>query len=372
MQKTKITYIISDTNRYIGFEWVISALKSEFDFSIILLNPAKSYLEDFMIENNIPTYFVKYRGKKDVLSAFFKVRKALKKIKPDQVHCHFFDACLVGLPAAKSLFIKKRIYTRHHSTFHHEYFPTKGVFYDKMYNYLATDIVAISDVVKDILIDKEKVKPTKIHLIYHGMDFNDFTHTSEESIQKMKIKYDLEDAFPIIGVIARYVEWKGIQYIIPAFQQLLTTYPKAKLILLNANGDYQSKIRKLLNQLPPKNYIEIKFETDIKVFYSIFDAYVHVPINAQIEAFGLTYLEALISKMPSIFTLSGIAHQLIVHEKNALCVPYKDSQAIYEALKRILNEPNLKEKLVENGFIDVQKNFGLERFIKDLTRLYQA
>ncbi|TAE73107.1 MAG: glycosyltransferase [Bacteroidetes bacterium] len=371
MQKTKITYIVSDTNRYIGFEWVVNALKSYFDFSFILLNSGKSYLEDFMMQNDIPTYFIQYNGKKDVLKSFFQVRKTLKKIKPAVVHCHFFDACFVGLPAAKSLFIKKIIYTRHYSTLHHEYFPTKGVLYDKIFNFLATDIIAISNVVKDVLIIKEKVSPKKVHLICHGMDFTDFRNITQNSIEMMREKYNLNNTFPIVGVIARYTEWKGIQHIVVAFQQLLSIYADAKLILLNAHGDYAAEIQKLLSQLPAKNYIEIKFETEIKSFYSIFDIYVHVPTNAHIEAFGLTYIEAIITRTPSVFTLSGIAHQVVEHEKNALCVPYKDSKAIYEAMIRYLTEPELKNKLQTNDLTDIEKYFGLTRFVEELKVLYE-
>ena len=50
----------------------------------------------------------------------FKIKRTsgelLLKIKPHTVHTHLFDANLSGLMAAKLLGIKKRIYTRHHST----------------------------------------------------------------------------------------------------------------------------------------------------------------------------------------------------------------------------------------------------------------
>lgn len=372
MEKIKITYIVSDIDRFIGFEWVATNLNKDiFDISFILLNANDSFLEKFLLEKNIPVCRIIYQGKKDIIKAFFGVRKALKQFQTNIVHCHFFDACFIGLLAAKSLFIKKRIYTRHYSTLHYDYFGGNGVKYDKLFNYLATNIVAISEIVAEVLIKRESVKETKISLIYHGIDVKDYTNISFEDIENIKNKYNNTRNFPVIGVIARYSELKGLQYIIPAFKKLLNDYPNAKLILANAHGDYATEIKYLLKDIPTENYQEIKFERQGNLLYSLFDIYLHTPVDKYIEAFGLTYIEALISKVPSIFTLSGIASNFIQHEKNALVVPYKDIQAIYEAIIKILEDKNLTETLKNNGYEDVKKGFSLDIYIKKLEELYQ-
>jgi glycosyltransferase involved in cell wall biosynthesis len=228
-----ITYIISNIENSLGFEWVASYLPdNDFHISFIFLNPNEGVpLEFFLKSKNIPTFFVKYRGKKDVFSAIWKVRKQLKAWKTNIVHCHLFDANIVGLLASKLLGIKKRIYTRHHSDYHHVYFP-RAVYYDRFINYLATDIVAISSAVKEILEKKEYVNPKKIHLIPHGFKLDIFSldKNSPENLEKinnLEIKYQTQGFFPVIGVIARYTAWKGIQYIIPAVGELLKKYPKA-------------------------------------------------------------------------------------------------------------------------------------------------
>src|SRR5204863_3109374 len=116
--------------------------------------------------------------------------------------------------------VEKRIYSRHHGSYHHEYFPT-AIKYDRFINFLSTDIVAISENVKNILIGYEGVPEEKIHLIHHGFDLDSFRNVSEEKIELMKQKYLPESAYPVVGVISRYIEWKGIQFIIPAFRKIL-------------------------------------------------------------------------------------------------------------------------------------------------------
>ena len=321
-----LTYIISDIDKALAFEWVAEGLdKTKFDLSFILLNKNPDCdLEKWLKARNISVYYVHYAGKKQLFSAFWKVRKLLKQLKTQVVHCHLFDASLIGLLAAKTLGIKKRIFTRHYATFHHEYFP-RAVYYDKFINSLATDIVAISRNVQNVLLEKESVKSEKISLIHHGFKLEMFENVSQEDVEELKTKYNLQNKYPVIGVIARWTHWKGLQYIIPAFAKLLESYPNAHLVLANAKGEYVNEIKNLLSQIPQEHYTEISFEKNLSALYQTFHLYVHTPINAEVEAFGQTYIEALAAGIPSIFTLSGVASEFIEHKKNALVVDFCDS-----------------------------------------------
>ena len=95
-----------------------------------------------------------------------------------------------------------------------------------------------------------------------------------------------------------------------------------------------------------------------------------MPIDENCEAFGQTYVEALASGIPSIFTLSGIANEFIINERNALVVPYKNSDAIYNSCIRLLNDKTLCNSLIENGKKDVTQKFQLEQMINSLEALY--
>ncbi len=369
--KTNITYIVSNINKALAFEWIADFLnKDRFKLNFILLNPGNSELEQFLLEKNIAVDRITYKSKKDLLGAIYRTYQLLKRHQTTVVHTHLFDANMVGLTAAKLARIKKRIYTRHHSDFHHTYFP-KAVKYDKYINWLATDIVAISLVVKDILIKKEKVDPIKIHLIYHGFDLNKFSDVEETTITKLGNKYNPSYLSPVVGVISRYLELKGIQYIIPAFKQLLGSHPDALLILANTQGAFKEEIEKLLEQIPKRNYVEIQFEAHIFELYKLFDIFVHVPIAKEIEAFGQTYVESLASGVPSIFTLSGIANEFVVNRNNAMVVNYKSSEEIYTAMNELLSDNKLARQLIDNGQKVVKEKFGIREMIVTLEKLYE-
>jgi glycosyltransferase involved in cell wall biosynthesis len=365
-----ITYILSNINKALAFEWVAEELDvGQFSLSFILLNPAESDLERFLVHRGVRCYRIPYRGKQDLLKAIYRIAVLLRKERTDVVHCHLFDACIAGLTAARLIGVHKRIYTRHHSTLHHVYFP-RAVWYDKFINLLATDIVAISRNVRDVLLTKEKATPGKVHLIHHGFRLDAFDQVETARIGLLKIKYGLTGKWPVVGVISRYVDWKGIQYIIPAFRQLLANFPDARLALANATGDFTDVIGEMLCELPTGSYMQIPFETDIYAFYHTFDIFIHVPVNEHIEAFGQTYIEALAAGIPSVFTSSGVAAEFIQHEKNALLVPFQDPEAIFEAINRLLTDEPLRKVLRANGARDVERMFALKGMIGQLENLY--
>jgi glycosyltransferase involved in cell wall biosynthesis len=367
----RVTYIISAVNKALAFEWIAKHLNPEkVALSFILLNPNDSELEQYIRGIQLPVKRVTYRGKIDLFRAIREVRAQLKTWKTEVVHTHLFDANVVGLLAAKLVGVPRRILTRHHSTLHHQYFP-RAVYYDRFTNALTTDIVAITEMVRRILVEREGVKPAKIRLIHHGFDLNTFMQPNIDRVAVLRKKYSTEHKYPVVGVIARQTEWKGIQYIIPAFAKLRELYPNARLLLANAHGDYQTEIQALLHKyLPTDSYEQIRFENDLGSLYQLFDVYVHTPIDDHSEAFGQTYVEALAAGIPSVFTLSGVAPEFIRHEENALVVPFSDSEAISNAVNRILTEPMLRNKLRVKGQDSATRGFELDKYLCALENLY--
>ena len=366
----KIVYIISNINKAIAFEWIAEELdKTKFELNFILLNPKESYLEEYLNKLNINVKRINYNSKRDIPLSILRIIYFLLLNKPSVVHTHLFDASFIGLIAAKLCGIKKRIYTRHYSTYHHDFFPN-AVKWDKLNNKFATRIIAISEVVKDVLISKEGVAPEKISLVYHGFKLNKFSEYDNDVIEKLKSKYNPTNKRPVIGVISRFTELKGIQFIIPAFSKLLNQYPDALLLLFNASGDYEKEINKLLSELPKETYLKVVFENEITSIYHLFDVFIHVPINDTIEAFGQTYIESMASGIPLIATKSGIGNEILINNDNSIVVPYKNTEAIYKAIALLFSDSELKNKITNNAKNTVAQKFEIHVMIEKLETIY--
>lgn len=357
----KVTWIISDINKSHQFEGLLTLLKEHVELSFVLINMRATPMDRFIMDLGCPSVHLRVTTRFYFLSTFFRCVRFLKANEPDVVHCHLQKAGLIGLLAARVSGINKRIYTRHHSTFHHQY-ARKGVWLDRVQNLLATDIVAISRVVEGVLCQLEGVSKDKVHVIHHG-----FRYPEKEIVPQKEI-----GSAPVIGVISRAIEWKGIQYVLPAFQQLLEDYPSAVLVVCGVKGPFREQVDRMLRLIPAENIREIAFSEQIEEVYQMMDIYVHVPVNSQIEAFGQTYVEALAAGKPCVFTKSGIANEFIEDGKNALVVPYRDSKAIEQAIRVLLANSKQAHSMALKGQEVVRRLFRVQDQVLKLHELYEA
>ena len=369
-RKIKVVVMISNVDKAIGFEWLVERIdRSRFELSFILLNEKPSHLAGFLNSAGIRYEELAFTGKSDLPSLIVKTIRILRSWKPDVVHTHLFGANLIGHTAARLAGIRKRIYTRHSSNENRRYHGKQR--FDHYVNRMSTHIIAISNNVQTVLEREENVPRAKIRLLHHGFDLSRFENVPDADVNSLSEKYNPDFRSPVIGVIARYSHWKGIQFVIPAFKRLLDSYPNALLILANAKrGDYKNEIATLLSDLPSASFREIEFEHDLFALYQLFDVYVHTPIDAELEAFGQTYVEALAAGIPSVFTLSGVAPEFIEHEKNALVVDFQNSDEIYESVKRLLTDEQLRTTLAAQGRQDVREMFGVDDMVRGLEEIY--
>jgi len=366
----RVVYIVSDINKAVFFEHTALKMReSGVELAFILINSGSGALAEFLRANGFAVHFLEV---KKMLLSFREIMvciKILKGEKAEVVHCHLGTANFVGLISAFLAGVKMRIYTRHAGKPLSISF--KEALLDRLQNTMATKIVAITKIIEELLIS-EGVKEKKITVIHHGFDLKRMMTPDTDEVKRIKARYNPESKYPIVGVIARWMKWKGIHYIIPAFERLLKEYPDAKLCLFNAsmNADYSHEITEMLDRLPEHNIEVVSFEKNIYDLYHLFDIYVHTPVNPYCEAFGQTYVEALAVGVPSIFTLSGVAREFIT-EDNAYIVDFENSDDIYDKMKAILAKQKDPERLKKNGQEAVQKMFSLELYISKLLTLYK-
>jgi len=369
-KKIKGIIFISNVTKAMEHEWFVEYIdKSKFELSFVLFNSKNSHLYHFIRNRGFDCKNYRFTSNYFLPFYIFYFSLKLRRLNPDFVHCHLFQASLIGIVAARIAGIKKRIHTRHHADIHHVSHP-HAVKYDKLVNLYSTHIVAVSNNGKKILMLMEGVPADKITVIPHGIPLQLINqNVAKQNIDVISKKYKLNGHYPIIGVVSRFVEWKGVQYIIPAFKNLIADYPNAKLVLANANGNYQNEINQLLKTIPQTKFVTISFENDIAALFKTFDVFVHVPVDRTSEAFGQVYIEALSLSIPMVCTISGIADELIEDNKNALVVDYKNPTAIHTQVKTLLENENLRNRIIQQGLSDL-KDFTFEQKIKQLTKLY--
>ena len=371
MKERKLIYIISLVEHSVLFRHTLNMLRAAgYKVQVVLLHSRSTRFEKELMSDGIPVKRIHYHSKLNMPSVIFSLVRFLRAHKDAIVHTHLFEAGFAGMIAAKLSGVKRRIHTRHDAMIHHDFHP-KAVKYDRMTNARATQIIAITDNVRRILIEKEQVAPEKIEVVHHGFHMKDYAEVSDDDRNAFAASYPaIAQSSLVVGVIARLIEWKGIQYIIEAFHSVLSEHSQAHLVLANARGPYEKEIRGLLSALPPHCYTVIEHESRIAALYASFDVFVHTPVDELSEAFGQVYIEAMAAGIPSVITRSGIACDYASDRENCLIVPHRDAGSIAAAILLLQRDTSLRETLVRNARQLAQKEFTLEKMIHRLSAVY--
>jgi|694.fasta_scaffold04392_13 glycosyltransferase involved in cell wall biosynthesis len=336
--RKKILYVVSSVTDSTEYDLLIEHWdRARFDLEFVLMNPmADCGLQQNILKAGFPCTTILYMGRQDSVKAIRAIMGHYKRIKPDIIHLNLLEATFFGLVAARLTGIGRTVYTRHHSTHNHKYHPIKGVMYDRICNRLADRIIAITNNTEEILVEWEKVPKEKVVLIYHGYDMSAVPKPDPAKIAALSAKHGIrtDGRAPIVGMIARPFEWKGLDHAIPAFRLVLEQYPKAKLCIFNWKmTPHTERYERLLATLPEGSWHTVYFEPEVVALFPAFDVLVHVPEDQHAEAFGLVYAEALMTGVPSVFTRSGIMHDLdLTRCEGISMVPFKDTEAIARSM----------------------------------------
>ena len=369
---TKVAFVVSGIRKSLQFEWTARELRKQgIEQYYILFGEKNTPLAACLRGLQIPVFEFRLFRRAGILICFLNVFFLLLRIRPHVVHTHMQEANFFGLLAARLLFIKKRIYTRHHSTFHHDY-HSNAVKRDRFINDLSTTIIAPSMKTAEVLINRERVEKAKIQCIPHGFDLQYFADVEEVRVELLRSRYGIsKQERLIIGCIARYTHFKGVQILIPAFRKFLQKFPDARLLLANARGDFQTEIRQLLQTLPAGSFREIEFEDDAAALYRLFTINVNLHVDPYAEAFGQTFVEALASGVPSVFTLSGVGCEFIVDRENALVATYHDAESAFLQMSELAVDGDLQRRIIAGGRRSVAQ-FDIALMTERLYALYRS
>jgi glycosyltransferase involved in cell wall biosynthesis len=346
--RAQILFLFSDVNASpILFQIVQNVQQSECSLKVVVIGENNLEICQDLRQIGIEPILISKTSRYRFLHMLAAVIQQTLLSRPMTVLASGQYATILGIFSAFVLRVRRRIFIRHHSIFHTKNKMRLGIFTDLISNYMATQIVAVSKVVRDILIDTEKVDPAKVILIHNGIDTDRFVEIAFLREQPRSLKYD---AFQI-GVVSRMTGWKGVQHTVAAFIMLHSKFPNAHLNLVGAPSDSYELIKSKLAQLDSSAYSINNWNSDILGFLQKIDIFVHVPIGPHDEAFGLIYLEALASGTRSIFTISGVLNELPNPEKYAVIVPHENSLAIYEAMMNLIESEIPSRELLPDDWL---------------------
>ena len=274
------------------------------------------------------------RRKWGMISALPKLWWHMRMAKPDIVHCNLFDDSLPGLIAAWLARVRVRVITRQDTAFHWYHAP-RWVWLDRWNTRLATDVIAISTECRKFLLEKEKTPSSKITLVHNGIPPERFTRQIDEVKISLRKRFELEGRSPIIGTVARFIEWKGYRHVVDAAKRIVERHPRA-MFLFCGSGGQEDQVRQWVAGAGLQEHVVFtgRIEREqMPSFYGLLDVYLHA---ADLEPFGLVYAEAMMNGVPVVSTPTGAALDAITDGVNGILTE-RDGTSLANGVERLLS-----------------------------------
>jgi len=234
--------------------------------------------------------------------------------------------------------------------------------------------IAVSNYVKQHLIDVYHYPENKIHVIHRGADLNRFNpdKISQEQVDDFVEKNQIPWDKPIITLVGRLSKIKGQLELLQAIKQMTHKDVTCLLIGGGATPEYQKELNEAIHTLPEETNVKIVSVPSDKmpVVYMLSD--IVVSARTTPEAFGRTIAEAnAMNKIVVAFNHGGPT-ETIIDKKTGFLVPVGDIAELAKALDKVLNmSPAEKQKMESAAHDNTVQNFSIQKMCEKTLKLYK-
>jgi glycosyltransferase involved in cell wall biosynthesis len=218
---------------------------------------------------------------------------------------------------------------------------------------LAARLVAVSEDTKRAY-ERQGYPRGRIEVVYNGVDL------------PANGVYRRNDPARI-GEVARLCDVKGQRELLQALARL----PEARLVLagrdLERGGAYQDELEREAEQLGIRERVEFGFHEDVPALLETLDV---VALPSWTEGLPLVLLEAMARGRPVVATPVGGTPELVTDGETGLLVPPRHPEALAEALRRVLDDPELARRLGEAARARVAERFTAAEQTRRVLEIY--
>ena len=358
----------------LGFvKGLLPELKKKYE--VILLSSPGSEMDELMATYDVRGIGVNMERHislfKDIVS-LVKIIHIFFQEKPNMVHSMTPKAGLLCMVAAWVTRVPIRVHT-----FTGLVFPTSTglkkkilMFTDWLTCACATHVIPEGEGVKNDLLNNGITKKQLKVLGYGNVRGVDMDYFSVENFKQrvdssnyLNLKIDNPESVTFLFV-GRIVRDKGINELVEAFSMLHKKYSSTRLWLV---GPYEDELDPISEEASDEisnndsiKVVGVKQGDGLLAYYASADCFI---LPSYREGFPNTVLEAGAMGLPCIVTDINGSREIIENNVNGLIVPSKDVDALYKAMKIMI-----EDKITRKQMASVSRQKIAERFEQSFVR----
>jgi len=312
------------------------------------------------------------------LKAVIKLYQFLKKEKPFIVHTHTPKAGVVGMLASYLAKVPNRLHTVAGLPLLESTGLKRKVLnaVEKITYNCATNVYPNSYGLKNIILDNRFGNKEKLKVIGNGSSNGIDTSYFDPKLFSIKDKQDLKTNLGIKNTdfvfifVGRLVSDKGMNELVAAFDKLSTENKKVKLLLVGSFEDELDPLQEKTTNtiINNKQIISVGYQNDVRPYFSVSNCLVFPSYR---EGFPNVVMQSGAMGSPSIVSNINGCNEIIENNINGLVIKVKSINAIYDAMKKIISDKTLFNKLRLNSRKIIKMKYEREVYWNLLLREYK-
>lgn len=224
-------------------------------------------------------------------------------------------------------------------------------------------IVFVSDRLLDHYVHRLGFSAQKSVTIHNGVDTSVFFPKKDDSI---RVELGIGPEHVLIGAIGNIRPAKGYDVFLKSARRIHDMNPNCRFLLAGqGSGRLYDKLLNLRKELNLEDvFFFAGFRADVSKVLNNLDIFVLPSVS---EGFSISTIEAMACGVPVVVTRSGGPEEIVTEDTNGLLVPC-DPELIAGAAGRLLNNLDLKQKIIDNASKKLNDKFSLG----SMTQSYQA
>ena len=209
----------------------------------------------------------------------------------------------------------------------------------------------------------------------YGIDVR-ATHGQERADLQAEVnaRHGIPPDAPVIGLMARFDPWKGIDVALRAAAPLLRARPELRFIVVGGqyrhfHPEYGPLLRALVeSEGIDRQVIFAGFQMDVRAYLARMTVLVHSSL--QPEPFGLTIIEAMAAGVPVVAAQGGGAAEIIDPGVDGLFHSPGNELELRAALQVLLDDASLRDSFAYAGLLKVEKQYRPSHMMRVVEGVY--